>query len=64
MIKRQPLTAHCVGNRAVVTYFEQQARLQRISADQTVETVFADIEKVFSPLAPRKSRARRLVSAR
>lgn len=44
----------------VVTYFEEQARLQRISADQTVDTVFADIEKVFSPVAMRKSRVRRL----
>ena len=44
----------------VVTYFNHQDRLQRISADNTVETVFADIQKVMAPVARSKSLPRRV----
>jgi hypothetical protein len=45
----------------VVTYFESQSRLQRISADGgSIDAVFADIEKVFAGIATKKSLPRRL----
>jgi len=45
----------------VVTYFDEQERLQRISADSgSIDAVFTEIEKIFNTVAQRKSLPRRL----
>eukprot|EP00802_Teleaulax_amphioxeia_P017769 Tamp_17935.p1 GENE.Tamp_17935~~Tamp_17935.p1 ORF type:complete len:364 (+),score=49.15 Tamp_17935:55-1092(+) len=44
----------------VVSYFDNESRLLRISADQDRAAVFADIEKVFSKVATKKSLVRRI----